>query len=506
MTVKELAEKLRYKSWRLNNIYTIYTKDNQRQKLKLNHGQQKVLNIKHNRKIILKTRQQGISTLFVMYNLDSVMTIPGYTAGIQSYGKDEATKLAKKAHITLEYMHPAVKQLLGIKLTSRSKENLEFSNNGNLRIGNFRGSTLQSLHISELAKIAKKYPDKAQELKTGAFQSVSPENKITIESTAEGKEGLFYEMWEQAVRRFSINTGKVFNYSDTTDYSNTFSPLDFYPIFLSWIDDLDCNIDTPYPTGNVESYFEELEQKHGIVLKDTQKWWYAAKYDELGRDIYQEYPTLPEEAFQANIHGTYFEANYARLIRDRRITKVEYNRRYPVYAAFDLGVNDNTVIIFAQIIQGKVYIIEEYINNGKDIAYYVEILKSMNFSYKRIFLPHDAQVRELSGRTRLETFKSLGVHQAVILRPKLSFADSIQTARSFLNDDIYISERCVNLIAALQNYRKKYDEKLKVYLPTDVHDKHSDVAAALRYLAQGIKKAMLNEQKTFKKTQKDFAI
>ena len=95
----------------------------------------------------------------------------------------------------------AIKQLFVLTLTTDNKMALGFSNLSSLKIGNFRGDTLQSLHVSELGKIAKDFPKKAKELKTGAFQAVAKNNIITIESTAEGKSGLFYDMWVKAEQK-----------------------------------------------------------------------------------------------------------------------------------------------------------------------------------------------------------------------------------------------------------------------------------------------------------------
>ena len=50
---------------------------------------------------------------------------------------------------------------------------LGFSNRSTLRIGNFRGDTLQSLHVSELGKIAKDYPHKAKDVKDLASALIS---------------------------------------------------------------------------------------------------------------------------------------------------------------------------------------------------------------------------------------------------------------------------------------------------------------------------------------------
>jgi hypothetical protein len=61
-----------------------------------------------------------------------------------------------------------------------------------------RSGTLQCLHVSEYGQLCAKFPDKAREVRTGALNTVQAGQVVFIESTAEGKEGHFYELCEAA--------------------------------------------------------------------------------------------------------------------------------------------------------------------------------------------------------------------------------------------------------------------------------------------------------------------
>jgi hypothetical protein len=444
--------------------------------MRLNDAQQKVLKkYKHNKKIILKSRQQGISTLFLAYYLDDCLFKPGYSAGIQSYGQDEADKLSKRAELMWNELDQDIKDMFGLKLVSNNSKGMTFSNGSVLKIGNFRGDTLQGLHVSELGKIAKRYPEKAKELKTGAFQAVSVNNKITIESTAEGQTGLFYEMWQTATTRAS----------STQDLT----PLDFQPIFLSWMEDPDCTLSYEYPISEeVTKYQEKVKEELDITLSQEQLWWLAAKISELGEDFNQEYPATPEMAFATQVEGMYFRAQYLRLQKSDRIAKALYNPSYGVHVSFDLGINDETVMLFSQVIDEVPYLIDNYHNKDEGIVFYASVLKELPYSgnYESIIMPHDINVRDYStGRTRLETFQREGFSNVRVLE-KLSFQDSIEAARQFIDIAVFDDTKVMDTLLALQNYRKKYDRALGVFLGTDVHDIHSNYAAALRYMAQGL--------------------
>ena len=439
-----INDKLSSKKWRLNNLYTISDKDGKLRTLRLNESQIDFLeSSQHKRKIVLKSRQRGITTCAVVYNLDSCIFTPGFSAGVQSYGKTEAKKLQAKAKLAWEKFDPNIKKLLGITLVVDNQEGMVFSNGSHLRIGNFRGDTLQSLHVSELAKIAKKYPDKAQELKTGAFQAVSINNRITIESTAEGKSGLFYEMWVKAIAR-----------KEACDAAQEpLSPFDFYPIFQAWFTDSDCQMDIQVPISDkINAYLDSIEEQCNITLTQQQRWWYAAKCDELGEDIRQEYPSTAEEAFMQPLEGTYYQAQFKRL----KIQPTTHLKHYKVHLAADLGVRDKFAIGMFQIDSNKqVYLLDELIAGS-----------------------------------RIKEIKRLGFNPVVVKKHKL--LDGIEATREMLSN-IIIDPRCEATIAAIQGYRKQYNEKYKVFLDNPVHDEFSHPADMLRYMAMGLKNYPLSD-------------
>lgn len=471
---EQLLKNLESKLWRLNNLYTIEDKDGIKQIMKLNPSQLKVLKkFNHTRKIILKSRQQGISTLYLAYNLDSCIFGEGFSAGIQSYGQDESNKLQRRAELMWDEFPQEIKDLLEIKMVANNQKGMEFSNRSILKIGNFRGDTLQSLHVSELGKIAKKFPEKAKELKTGAFQAVSTKNKITIESTAEGKSGMFYDMWTKA---------EIVEKSD-----RELTPLDFQAIFLSWIADSDCQLFTDYPVNSlVTKYIYKLETELGITLTKPQINWLAAKMDELGDSFNQEYPATPAMAFAQSVEGTYYEHEFKNLIIHPEL----YDDNLKVHSSFDLGMNDTFSIGFFQVHpNGKTKIIGEYANNGHGLEHYWEMFLALTAKFGwvhgRTFVPHDIKVRELiAGKTRWTAMRELGFSPILVNKHRVQ--DGIEVTRQFLKD-VEIQEDCELIINCIQNYRKKYDSKYDVYLDAPVHDEHSHPADMLRYMAMGMK-------------------
>lgn len=438
---------------------------------------------KHKKKLILKTRQQGISTGFLADNLDSCIFVSNFQAGIQSYGLNESNKLAKKARLMWTEFDSDIKKLLGITLITDNSNGMSFSNGSVLRIGNFRGDTLNSLHVSELAKISAKYPDKAQELKTGAFEAVGKDNCITIETTSEGPVGLFFEMWSKAV--IHKNSGQAMG------------PFDFDPLFISWLIDEDCNIDTEQIiSSSMEQYFSSLELYWNTKLTNTQKWWYISKYKSLGKESMQkEYPSTPDEAFMAIKEGTYYAQLFLEkvILKNRLVSKL-YDSNLPVNVAIDLGMNDTMVLIFFQLHSNELRIIDEYHNSGEAISHYVEVMRSKPYVYEApIALPHDAKVRELgSGRSRLEIFRQLGCNCKVL--PKADVHTGISLVREWI-PHMYVDAGLDYITSTFQNYSKQRNVSTGNWSNTPLHDEWSNPADAIRYMCMSIPQSIRLERK-----------
>lgn len=465
-TDEEYLECLASKLWRMNNIYHVNNKLGNLVPFRMNALQRKVAEVRHNRKIILKSRQVGISTYHLLYNLDEAIFNENQVNGVMAQGLDEAAELLEKCRVAWDNLNPKIKEFLDIKLVTDNSKEYAFSNGSKLMIRtSFRSGTLQNLHISELGKIAAKFPDKAKELKTGTLQAIGGKRKVTVESTAEGKSGLFYELWKKA-----------------EDHIGAYSELDFVPIFISWIEDPDCTLNTPQSISpKFVQYFEELETKLNVKLKAQQKWFYVAKYRELGDDITQEYPSTPEEAFSAARDGTYYANQMKTLRKKNRIVENLYDKNLKVHVAMDLGMNDDFTMVFFQYFQGETRVIDEYSNNGEPIIHYVNILKSKPYKYGHIYGPHDLKVKELgTGKSRREIFRSLGVNVRVV--KNIPILDGIEHVRAMLANT-WIDKSCAEVLGALDNYSKEWDEKRATWKDKPLHNQWSHMADAIRYMA-----------------------
>lgn len=445
------------KLWRLNNIYTIVNKFGERIRFRMNRAQHKVYaaSLRHPRLVILKSRQQGISTLWLVSFFDDAVVHNDYSIGLMAQGQDEASTLLERTKILWDTLQPEFKHFLDISIAKDNTKEFSLTNGSNIFIRtSFRSTTLQRLHISEMGKIANKSPEKAKETKTGTLQAIAQGNIAVIESTAEG-DNMFKEIWDNAVL-----------------YSHALSKKDFMPIFLSWLDDPDCKIDEPQiVSAKQATYFAELEKHLNIKLTQEQKNFWVVQYRELGDKIYQEYPSTPIEAFMATKEGAYYAKYYFEWVvtHKREVTGL-YDKNLEVQVAVDLGMDDTNVLNVFQTYTDQYRIIDEFADNGQKISYYTDWMKKQPWfkNVTLVILPHDAEVNELtSGKTRTQVFEEELKYdlegnetyiEVIVLERTSNVNGDIERVRNIMSY-LWIDTKCEFLKYCIINYKKEWDDK-----------------------------------------------
>lgn len=225
--------------------------------------------------IILKARQQGLSTAVGAYLYSKVSQREAAKAMVVAHKADSTQSLFDLTKRYHDNAPEAVKP--HTKYSSRRELSFDILDSSYTVAtaggdGIARGETITHLHASELAF----WPaSSAKENWNGLVQSVpnSPGTAIFIESTANGVSGLFYDLWRGAVR----------------------GENDYVPVFIPWF------LDPGYsqePPGELELTPDEIEIKEKYSLTTGQIYWRRRKVAENGLDLFrQEYPAEPEEAF-----------------------------------------------------------------------------------------------------------------------------------------------------------------------------------------------------------------
>jgi len=190
--------------------------------------------------------------------------------------------------------------------------------------------------------------------------------------------------------------------------------------------------------------------------------------------------------WQAAILGAYFAFEMAQVRSESRVIAVEADHDRPVHRAWDLGVRDDTSIWWWQVQGAQLIILDHYASSGAGVDHFAgEIEKRRDIHGWKDgtdWVPHDAKVKEFgTGKTRVESMQALGLHPMLV--PWATFADGIEAARRTLPLCVFHPRTEETGIAALEQYRREWDDEKKAFRATDVHDWTAHPAAAFRYLS-----------------------
>lgn len=468
---------LKNRFWRLNNLYKIKDKNGKCVTFKMTPEQLEYFDGMHDRNVILKARQLGFTTEVCIIQLDLAIFHKKECALIAHSLPDAERLFRNKTQFAYQRMTDDIK--LANPLVKETTSEYVFSKGGSVTVStSFRGGTLYSLHVSEFGKICAKYPEKAKEIVTGAFEAVPLGGVITLESTAEGRAGYFYDYCQDAEK--ALLQGK--------ELSN----LDWKFFFFSWWKNPQYAIDPveAIPQRLVD-YFAEMEAKHGIVVNDRQRAWYYAKEKTLGDDMKREYPTIPAEAFQQSVEGAYYAKQFRWLYTNKRIGQLPDNSHLPVHTFWDIGVGDSTAIWFVREVGEEFHVIDYYENSGEGLRHYMKVLKDRGYEYGEHWGPHDIENREFGADAKSrkelaqEGYEIDGQMYSMTFNvvPKTGVDTGIESVREILPSCVFDEEKCAEGISHLEGYRKEWDDKRGCWKDKPLHDFTSHGADGFRYFA-----------------------
>ncbi len=456
--------------WRMENLYWIINKKGQRVKFAPNWAQDAMSKEIWYCNIILKARQLGISTYICLLFLDRCLFNEDLSAGIICHTREDAEHMFKRVKVAYDALPAEIKKRR--LATVDSARDLVFSNGSSLRVGtSMRGSTLQYLHISEFGKICAKFPEKAQEIITGSLNTIAPGQYVFIESTAEGREGYFYDMCKKA--------------QDDQKLGKQLSKLDFKFHFFPWWQEPTYRIGSSVSlTQDDLEYFESLERRN-IKLDAEQKYWYSARRLTQGDNMLREFPSTPDEAFESALDGAYYSKQMSIARVEKRICRVPYDHSVPVSTFWDLGYNDLTAIWFAQFVGKEIHLIDYIDGSGESLQEWIGYLSKKPYIYGKHFAPHDIMAHELgTGQSRQVTARKMGlILQAC---PKAEILSGINAVRTILNLCWFDETKCDRGIKCLENYKKEWDDRNGCWKSKPLHNLYSHGADAFRTLAAAL--------------------
>tara|TARA_X000001388_G_scaffold69185_1_gene57517 strand:+ start:2506 stop:3801 length:1296 start_codon:yes stop_codon:yes gene_type:complete len=260
-----------------------------------------------------------------------------------------------------------------------------------------------------------------------------------------------------------------------------------------------------YLVGTPQGMSNDFYAKYQHGLKD--KSWYVkvAKASETGivdqeeldaaldlmgkKKFRQEFECDWVAALEGAIYGDILE----KIENKGQVGRVPHDPTHRVSTAWDIGISDKTAIIFFQIINRAITIIDYYENSNEGLPHYINVINSKDYIYEDHYGPHDLEQREFTnGKSRREIAYELGLRFKIV--PKLSIEDGIHYTQLLLNRCWIDADTCKKLIDSLRGYHRKYNENLQIFHSKPVHDHTSHACDALRCLSVGLQELKGDQQ------------
>jgi len=253
------------------------------------------------RAIILKARQQGISTWATARVFWKTKFNPNNSAVVMAHDAPTSEALFEMSKNVIDNMTPEFKPTIE---KSNARE-INFQDNksgyrlftaGSPESG--RGQTPTIAHLSEVA-----FWPYDKKILAGLFQGIpdADDTEVILESTANGMGNEFHRMWLEAV------DGKS----------------DYIAIFIPWF--LTKEYKRAVPPGFSLSE-EEKTYKEKFNLTDEQMYWRRLKIAESGELTFkQEYPSTPQEAFVVSGSSVFDKEKLEKYIPQPIILCKEYD-------------------------------------------------------------------------------------------------------------------------------------------------------------------------------------
>lgn len=491
---EELARCLADPEWRLFSgcLYKIMIKGDDDEikaviPFKPNRAQRRFITRLWHRNIILKARQLGFTTLISIMWLDHALFNANQRCGIIAQDRDAAKVIFRdKVKFAYQNLPPEVRDRFPLE-ADNADELLFAHNNSSVRVAtSMRSGTIHRLHISEFGKICAKYPDKAAEVVTGSIPSVPTNGVLVIESTAEGREGEFYELVQR---------------SEGMDASKApLTPKDYRFHFYAWWQEPKYRLpaNTVHISDKEHEYFDLIEAKMQCRIDPDQRAWYIATRtaDFTGKEerMWQEYPSTPDEAFQISTEGNYYAKDMIAVRKRGGITRVPV-LDLPVNTFWDIGNSDGCAAWFHQELRGEDRFIDYYEAHGEDLRHYVKELTEKGYLFGTHYLPHDADHKRLGdyNKSTRQMMMELMPGQKFVVVPRITeLITGIQQTRKHLKGVFMDQDRCKKGIERIEGYKKKFSRADNRF--TDEPDKTngcSEGADALRQYAQAKETGLL---------------
>jgi hypothetical protein len=461
-----VLEAFRDPCWRLDNLYSIRTRDGAIIKFRPRPQQRQIIDLIYRqgcrRIIILKARQLGMSTLLGVICADRLCFGMGQQISlIDQTIEDARQKLRDIVLVAYDSLDPALKRELPITRSNTGELAVKFVRHEEAKTNamfagtHARGGANSFLHVSEWGVVQATDLARSEEILTGALPSVG-DGVCVVETTWRGgRNGHLWSLVKSALETPEEQKG----------------PLDWRVVFFPWQHDPNYKDAVPRSVGEETArYFAGLPASAG-EFSPGQMSWYQRKRAELGMFVLREFPTVMEECFQAPIEGAIYAALIDKLRGEGAIKPWTLDNSALTHTAWDLGSPVNTAVWYFQLgPMGEIRVIDCDLDLDVPPVERVARMLGKGYLYGSHFLPHDAQATQKSGRTFLNELKDAGLPNCRAVPRTHDIWVGINRLRQMLPRFTFRIPACERGLEALCNYHTVRTTSTGLAVDEPVHD------------------------------------
>ncbi|MDR5728322.1 MAG: PBSX family phage terminase large subunit [Terriglobia bacterium] len=195
-----------------------------------------------------------------------------------------------------------------------------------------------------------------------------------------------------------------------------------------------------------------------------------------------DYENIWEGKCRPAASGAIYALEVAQMFAEHRVTDVPYDPFLVVHPVFDLGWNDHMSIGLVQRHISSLRIIDYIEDDHKTLDWYSKELRKREYSWGRIFLPHDGGHGDYkTGKSAAQILEDLKWQVEVL--PRQPITDGIREARMAFAQLAIDKAKASRLVECLKRYRRNVSNATGE-AGNPIHDEWSHGADMYRYVAQ----------------------
>lgn len=243
---------------------------------------------------ILKGRQQGFTTYITAFQESLMLAQPNFAGYTMAHDRDATSSIFED--IAKGFLDNLIDEVKEKPKKSNSKELIFDKIKTSWRIGTAgsdgagRGKKLRMLHNSEKA-----FWKDIRKMEAAISQALTPKGSIELDETTANGYNVFKDDWDNAVEGKSKWKAVFYAWFRTSEYRKGFKGVDYTEEEFKG-----AILNGERFNGVDSSFMNHLNRLSIDGLDIEQLHWYFDKRQELKDDVFQEYPSTPEEAFRSS--------------------------------------------------------------------------------------------------------------------------------------------------------------------------------------------------------------